>query len=105
METWPVAPQCQKLFAELLPTHDICPLPAFDRCGNLIPPLKYETKLRGAIVEAHFAFVHHYIKKHKHHIFLPIIHRFNVLKGPPALPTSPFKHIRIGASKGKQRAY
>ena len=99
--------RCTSSLAELFQTHDICPLPAYDTKGHLIPPLQYDTLLKGATVEVHFAFIHHYIKKHKRHVYNTAVRRINVLQKPVPLPTSPFKHVKVsaqdsGKGKGKQ---
>ncbi|KAG6369791.1 hypothetical protein JVT61DRAFT_13562 [Boletus reticuloceps] len=107
METWPVSPRCLLALKDLFATHDICPLPAIDMQGNLIPPLQYDRKLKGATVEAHFTLAHHYIKKAKHHVYVAIIRKLEVLRQPSALPSSPYKkyHVKAGLQKGKQRAF
>ncbi|KIJ09216.1 hypothetical protein PAXINDRAFT_17684 [Paxillus involutus ATCC 200175] len=103
METWPVAERCQLQLQELLPTHDICPLPAYEEDRSPIPPRQYESKLRGTLVEVHMSFCYHHIKKSKKHIFNAIPRQLIVLRPPAALPNSPFKRQRISAgnSKGK----
>ena len=45
MESWPVTDCCKDSLCELLKTHDICPLPAYDSHDKLIPPSQYETML------------------------------------------------------------
>jgi len=103
METWPVAERCHSELAELLPTHDICPLEAFEEDGTRIPPHKYEAKLKGAIVEVYLAFCHHNIKQQKKHIFQAVLQRLVVLHQPVAMPTSPFKCQCITAGSLKSR--
>ncbi|KIK77994.1 hypothetical protein PAXRUDRAFT_834770 [Paxillus rubicundulus Ve08.2h10] len=103
METWPVAKWCQSQLQGLLPTHDICPLPAYEEDGSLIQPRQYESKLRGALVEVHMSFCYHHIKILKKHVFNAIPRQLIVLRPPAALPSNPFKRLRISAgnSKGK----
>ncbi|KAG1780095.1 hypothetical protein EV702DRAFT_1043443 [Suillus placidus] len=71
--TWPVADRCQGHLQDIISTHNICPLPAYDEDHILIPPLQYEEKLKGALIEAHFAFCHHHMKNSKHDIFEAIL--------------------------------
>lgn len=73
METWPVAPRCTDLLEEILPTHDLCPLPAYDKKNRLIPPSQYDSMLKGATVKAHFTFIHHYIKTNNRHVYMAMI--------------------------------
>lgn len=63
METWPVTKRCCSELEDLLPTHDICPLEAYEEDATLIPPQRYEARLKGAIVEVYLAFCHHNIKR------------------------------------------
>ncbi|KAF8119737.1 hypothetical protein EV363DRAFT_1409501 [Boletus edulis] len=101
METWPVAPRSLPSLKDLFNTHDICPIPAYDTNDNLIPPTWYESMLKGATAEVHFAFTHHYIKKKNKHFFTGVLRRLQVLEKPAALPSSPFKRVRVSASPGK----
>ncbi|KAG6372112.1 hypothetical protein JVT61DRAFT_8826 [Boletus reticuloceps] len=98
METWPVAPRCKHYLDELFDSHDICPLPAYDMKGNLIPPTQYETSLRGATVKVHFTYSHVHIKKSKHHVYTTILRHLQLLRAPNALPSSPYKRLRVSAS-------
>ncbi|KAF9238949.1 hypothetical protein BU15DRAFT_74915 [Melanogaster broomeanus] len=104
MESWPVAPRCIPHLEELFETHDIYPLPAFDTKGTLIPPSQYDTTLKGATVEVHFTFAHHFIKKNKRHIYTMLLHRLEVLHGPDTLLTSPFKCVRVSAATGSSKS-
>ncbi|KAG2064846.1 hypothetical protein BDR04DRAFT_1177456 [Suillus decipiens] len=45
----------------------------YDKDHILIPPLQYEEKLKGALIEAHFAFCHHCMKDSKCDIFEAIL--------------------------------
>lgn len=101
MESWPVTERCSKDLAKLLPTHNLCPLPAYDKKGRLIPPMQYESMLKGATIEVCFAFIHHYIKTDHHHIYMAMVRELRILRSPAPLPTSPFKKICVSASKGK----
>ncbi|KAG6380917.1 hypothetical protein JVT61DRAFT_5309 [Boletus reticuloceps] len=103
METWPVAPRCVDVLKEILATHDLCPLPAYDKKGRLIPPTQYEAMLKGAMVEAHFALIHHYIKSSKRHIYVAMVRKLQILCSPPPMPTSPFKRLRVSADKGSKK--
>ncbi|KAG0708006.1 hypothetical protein DFH29DRAFT_871261 [Suillus ampliporus] len=69
MSSWPVADHCKDHLHELISTHNIQPLPAYDENHNLIPPIQYESKLKGVLVEVHMAICHHRIKSSKHDIF------------------------------------
>ncbi|KAG1893117.1 uncharacterized protein F5891DRAFT_1196839 [Suillus fuscotomentosus] len=93
--TWPVADRCQGHLQDIISTHNICPLPVYDKDHILIPPLKYEEKLKGALMEAHFAFCHRHMKNSKHDIFEAIVRELIVLSPPAAMPTSRFKRRRL----------
>jgi hypothetical protein len=101
--TWPVAERCKGHLEDLVSTHDICPLPAYDENHVLIPPLQYESKLKGALVEVHMAFCHHRINKSKRDIFNCILRELIVLSPPAAMPTSPFKRRRLNAGPSTER--
>ncbi|KAG1801802.1 hypothetical protein EV424DRAFT_1545375 [Suillus variegatus] len=53
---WLVANQCKGHLQDIVFSHNICPLPAYDESHVLIPPLQYEAKLKGMLVEVHMAF-------------------------------------------------
>ncbi|KAF8120376.1 hypothetical protein EV363DRAFT_1303312 [Boletus edulis] len=103
MERWPVSPRCSSPLKDLFNTHDICPIPAFDTNGKMIPPSQYESALKGATVEIHFTFAHHYIKKNKRHVYSTLLRKLEVLRGPDPLPSSPFKRVRISATPTTKR--
>ncbi|KAI9566420.1 hypothetical protein HD554DRAFT_1110619 [Boletus coccyginus] len=108
METWPTAARCKPYLEELYETHDVCPLPAFDSVGKLIPPSQYLMTLPGATVEVHLSYLHHLIKKTKKHVYVATLRNLVVLRPPSAVPNSPYKRFRISAStnspgKGKGR--
>jgi hypothetical protein len=73
MATWPVAEKCKGHLEDLISTHDIQPLPAYDENHNLISPHLYESKLKGALIEVHMAFCHHRIAKSKWDVFNAIL--------------------------------
>lgn len=107
METWPVSPRCEPFLQDLLQTHDICPVPALNNKHQVIPPSQYQKQLKGAIVEAHFSFCHHFIKKSRRHIYSTVLRKLVVLSPPSNPPSSPHKRLRIAAStknKGKSKA-
>ncbi|KAG9309252.1 hypothetical protein JVU11DRAFT_10735 [Chiua virens] len=106
METWPVDPKCSALLHDLLPSHNICPLPAYDLNNNLIPPTQYRNFLWGATVEVYFNFVHHFFKKNKCHIYNAMVPKIQILEAPAALPSSPFKCLHVSPidPKGKKKA-
>ncbi|KAG0695959.1 hypothetical protein DFH29DRAFT_1004996 [Suillus ampliporus] len=91
MSSWPVADRCKDHLHELISTHNIQPLPAYDENHNLIPPIQYESKLKGVLVEVHMAICHHCIKSSKCDIFNAVLQELIVLAPPAAMPTSPFK--------------
>ncbi|KAG2365279.1 hypothetical protein BDR07DRAFT_1481540 [Suillus spraguei] len=78
--------------------HNICPLLAYDQNHILIPPLQYEAKLKGTLVEVHMASYHHHTKKSKHDIFEAVLRELIVLSPPVPMPRSPFKrrHLNDG---------
>ncbi|OJA15859.1 hypothetical protein AZE42_11443 [Rhizopogon vesiculosus] len=57
MASWPVFDRCKGHFYELVSSHNIQPVPAYDENHNLIPPSQYESKLKGALVEVHRLFI------------------------------------------------
>jgi hypothetical protein len=83
---------------DLTSTHNVCPLPAYDTDYGLIPPLEYESKLKGALVEVHMVFCHHRIKNAKRDVFNAILRQLTVLSPPAAMPINPFKrhHLNTG---------
>jgi hypothetical protein len=68
MASWPAFDRCKGHLHELVSSHNIQPLPAYDENHNLIPPSQYESKLKGAVVEVHMAICHHHIKSSKRDI-------------------------------------
>ena len=94
METWPVTECCIPHLQQILDTHDLYPLPAYNIKGQLIPPLQYDALLKGATVEAHFTLIHHYIKSMNQHVYITMVHKIQVLCFPAPLPTSPFKCLK-----------
>ncbi|KAG9318982.1 hypothetical protein JVU11DRAFT_1098 [Chiua virens] len=107
MASWPVSECCKPHLESLLNTHDICPIPAFNLTGHLIPPLRYESMVKGATVEAHFTMGHINIKRQKRHVFVTIARELQILRHPDPTPASPFKRIKVSMpspNKGKGRA-
>jgi len=111
---WPVADRCKAELTNLAETHIINPLPAYGIDRKLIPPAQYETKLCGAVVEVHFAFFHHHIRRSKRHIFNAVLREMiNIVLQPPSnMPSSPLKQRKLGAGpssdmpfKGKKRVH
>ncbi|KAG1908162.1 uncharacterized protein F5891DRAFT_1179681 [Suillus fuscotomentosus] len=78
---------------DIVSSHNIRPLPAYDENHILIPPLQYEAKLRGVLVEVHMAFCH--TKKSKCDIFDAVLRELIVLLPPVPMPSSPFKRRRL----------
>ncbi|KAF8833056.1 hypothetical protein BDN67DRAFT_976745 [Paxillus ammoniavirescens] len=108
METWLVSERCLPHLQELFESHDICPLPTFDKNNKCIPPRSYQDMLQGATVEVYFTYGHHFIRKAKRHVYGTILRHLRVLRAPAKLPSSPFKRARVSATtktKGKSRAY
>ncbi|KIM64607.1 hypothetical protein SCLCIDRAFT_23337 [Scleroderma citrinum Foug A] len=73
METWPVMERCRSELEDLLLTHDICPLEAYEEDSSRIPPQRHEARLKGTIVKVYLAFCHHNIKRQKKHIFQAVV--------------------------------
>jgi hypothetical protein len=95
MASWPVSDRCKGYLHELMSSHNIQPLPAYDENHDLIPPSQYESKLKGALVKVHMAIYHHRIKSSKRDIFNAVLRELIVLAPPAAMPTSPFKRRRL----------
>jgi hypothetical protein len=93
IETWPVADRCKGLLEDLISSHDIQPLPAYDEKHVLVPPFQYESKLKGALVEVHMAFHQHRIKRTKWNVFNAVLRELIVLRPPAAMPKSPIKRL------------
>jgi hypothetical protein len=94
---WPVSDRCQSALGEIVDTHVVNPIPAYDINHKLINPNDYTTKLCGALVEVHFAIVHHQIKSTKKSIFNAVLREMIVLRPPIAIIRSPIKR-KIGTS-------
>ncbi|KAG1781231.1 hypothetical protein EV702DRAFT_1276016 [Suillus placidus] len=94
---WPVADRCKAELTNLAETHIINPLPAYRIDRKLIPPAQYETKLCGAVVEVHFTFFHHHIRKSKCHIFNAVLCKMIMLRPPTNMSSSPLKRRKLGA--------
>ena len=103
MASWPVSDCCKDHLHELVSSHNIQPLPAYDENHNLISPSQYESKLKGALVEVHMAIYHHHIKSSKRDIFNAVLRELIVLAPPAALPTSPFKRRRLKEGPSTER--
>ena len=59
---WPVIhPQAHEAKQDMIRTHRVVPLPAYDLQGNLIPPERYRNALAGALVRINFTISHWYI--------------------------------------------
>ncbi|KAG2055974.1 hypothetical protein BDR06DRAFT_970434 [Suillus hirtellus] len=103
--TWPVADQCKGHLQDLRSTHNVCPLPAYDTDHSLIPPLEYESKLKGALVEVHMVFFHHRVKNAKHDVFNAILQQLTILSPPAAMPINPFKchHLNTGPLNARNK--
>ena len=87
IETWPVADRCKGPLEDLVSSHDIQPLPAYDEKHVLIAPFQYESKLKGVLVEVHMAFYRHRIKRTKRDVFNAVLRGLVVLRPPAAMPT------------------
>ncbi|KAG2045159.1 hypothetical protein BDR03DRAFT_976993 [Suillus americanus] len=104
MASWPVSDRCKGHLHELVSSHNIQPLPAYDENHKLILPSQYESKLKGALVEVHMAICHHRIKSSKRDISNAVLQEIIDLAPPTAMPTSPFKHHRLNEGPStKQR--
>ena len=82
IKTWPVADRCKGPLEDLVSSHDIQPLPAYNEKHVLIPPFQYESTLKGALAEVHMAFYHR-IKRTKWDVFNAVLRELIVLR-PPA---------------------
>jgi hypothetical protein len=105
IETWPVADRCKGSLEDLVSSHDIQPLPAYNEKHVLIPPFGYESKLKGALIEVHMVFYHHRIKRTKWNVFNAVLRELIVLRLLAAMPKSPIKRPRLnsGPSTEQQR--
>ncbi|KAG1837453.1 hypothetical protein DFJ58DRAFT_734345 [Suillus subalutaceus] len=98
ISTWAVAERCKTYPADIISTHNVQPLPAYGENHIFIPPLQYESKLKGAPVEVHMAFCHHRIIKSKRDVFKAILRELIVPSPPSTMPSSPFKFKGPGSS-------
>ncbi|KAJ8596161.1 hypothetical protein M405DRAFT_219443 [Rhizopogon salebrosus TDB-379] len=89
IRSWPVANRCKGCLQDLISTHNIQPLPVYDNNHVLIPPLQYESKLKGAFIEVHVAICHNRIKSKKHDVFNAVLRELIVLSPRAAMPNSP----------------
>jgi hypothetical protein len=93
IETWAVANRCKGPLEDLVSSHDIQPLPAYDEKHVLIPPFQYESKLKGALVEVHITAI---ASKGRNEMFsmlycvdsLSCDHLQRCLRAPSNIPTS-----------------
>ena len=87
-EGWPVKPDSEwrKELDNVKETHDIYPMQAFGRDGELIHPSSYVKKLPGAIVDLSFTIIHYDFDKSSR----MCLHmtELRVLVAPPPLPGS-----------------
>jgi hypothetical protein len=66
---WPVIhPEANEAKQDMMRTHRLIPLPAYDLQGDLIPPERYRTALPGALVRVNFTISHWYISPSKESI-------------------------------------
>ncbi|OAX31960.1 hypothetical protein K503DRAFT_805633 [Rhizopogon vinicolor AM-OR11-026] len=102
--TWPVADRCKGHCQDLISTHEIRPLPAYDGNHALIPPLQYESKLKGALVEVHtVAIYHHRFKSKTCDVFNMVLRELIVLSPPAAMPSGPFKCRRLNTGPSTEQ--
>jgi hypothetical protein len=94
LSKWPVAQRCTDLRNELAKTHYVVPIEAYGKSGRLIPPHEYETRLPGAVVEANFGLVHHYIRGKKKSVFVTSLRRLRILRPGINFVKSPVKKRR-----------
>lgn len=76
-------------------THNVVPLPAFDKDDDHITPEEYQQKLSGAVVEVHFGMMHYFIKQDKKSIFSAVVCQIIVLCPPVAPPVNPLKWVHL----------
>ncbi|KAJ3557086.1 hypothetical protein NM688_g1662 [Phlebia brevispora] len=98
---WPVNPkhaQAVEQFHEIIGTHIVNFLPAFDRNGVLIEPAEYENALRGALVSVHFTISHWTITRRSgsegNDTFTLDIQDISVIQPPAFSPARARKHVR-----------
>ncbi|KLO15708.1 hypothetical protein SCHPADRAFT_253161 [Schizopora paradoxa] len=87
-EGWPVKPDSEwrKELDSVKETHDIYPMQAFGRDGELIHPSNYAKKLPGAIVDLSFTIIHYdFDKSSRMCLYLT---KLRVLVAPQPLPGS-----------------
>lgn len=100
---WPVAERCQGPLEALASTHDIAPIPAFDVNHRLIAPNDYKSKLCGAIVEVHFALVHHRFQAQKKSTFSAQLREMIVLRPPVGEVQSPIKKRKLASGPSTEQ--
>lgn len=87
MARWPVHPRLEGKLAALVDegTHVHRLIPAYDLDFNLIPAAQYERKLRGALVEVHFALEHYPYPRSNESAFVPIVREMIIHRAPVTL--------------------
>ncbi|KIM61401.1 hypothetical protein SCLCIDRAFT_122155, partial [Scleroderma citrinum Foug A] len=88
---WPVPERTWTAFEQAALTHNVVPLPAFDKDRTLIAPTNYQKKLCGVVVNVHFRLIHYFIQQEKKSVFTTIVCEIFILRPPPALPINPLK--------------
>jgi len=95
---WPVySPSARKELELMRHTHAVVPLPAYDFDGNLITPLEYRNKLKGAVAVVRFDLLHWAFPAREGRpasdTYVANIHRIDVLRNPITTSDRPTKHV------------
>jgi hypothetical protein len=78
-------------------THTVVPLPAYDEKGDLISPVDYRSKLKGALAVIQFDLEHWSFSAREGRIatdtFVANVHRIDVLEADSSTTHAPVKHV------------
>ena len=97
IHNWPCSTDAaQSALPEMVDTHRVVPVPAYEFDGGLMYPTHYKRMLAKALVELHFALTHYTIaekgnKSGGNDVYTPELYSIRVLKKPLPAIVSPRK--------------
>ncbi|KAJ7141097.1 hypothetical protein C8R44DRAFT_762714 [Mycena epipterygia] len=97
LRDWPVRHEAARIALHgMVETHRVFPIAAYNMDGDLIPPSKYASALKGAVVRATISMEHWDIAADKKDVYTADIISFRVLVPAPP-PASPRKRKQVAA--------